>query len=63
MKKWFYMSQKSLKYYLFAIDDDQYCTCKNKNYIHKVMFFVLEASPKFDDESNENLIEKLMYFI
>ena len=37
-KKWFYLSQKSEKYYLLPEEDDPHRTCKNKNYIPRLMF-------------------------
>lgn len=44
------MSKKSAKCYLLANEDDPYRTCKNKNYIVKVMFLVVVTRPRFNDE-------------
>lgn len=61
-EKWFYMSPKSSKFYLLATEDDPYCTCKNKNYIGKVMFLVAVARPRFDDEGNGKFNGKISMF-
>ena len=37
-EKWFYLTQKSEKYYLLPEEDDPHRTCKNKNYIPRLMF-------------------------
>lgn len=59
---WFYMCPKSSKFYLLATEDDPYCTCKNKNYIGKVMFLVAVARPRFDDEGNGKFNGKISMF-
>ena len=46
-EKWFYLSQKSEKYYLLPEEDDPYRTCKNKNYIPRLMFLCVCARPRF----------------
>jgi hypothetical protein len=40
-EKWFYLSQKSERYYLLPNEDEPHCTCKNKNYIPRIMFLCL----------------------
>ncbi|KAI5440536.1 hypothetical protein KIW84_010139 [Lathyrus oleraceus] len=61
-EKWFYMSKNSTNYYLLANEDDPYRTCRNKNYIQKVMFLVAVARPKFDDEDNVTFTGKIGVF-
>jgi hypothetical protein len=46
-KKWFYLSQKSEKYYLLPKEDEPHRTCKNKNYIPRIMFLCVCARPRF----------------
>ncbi|KAL6842938.1 hypothetical protein ACP4OV_027251 [Aristida adscensionis] len=36
-EKWFYLSQKSENYYLLPDEDDPHRTCKNKNYIPRLV--------------------------
>ncbi|XP_066384659.1 uncharacterized protein [Miscanthus floridulus] len=50
-EKWFYLSQKSEKYYLLPEEDDPHRTCKNKNYIPRLMFLCVCARPRFRDEN------------
>ena len=40
---------KSEKYYLLPDEEDAYRTCKNKNYIPKIMFLCVVARPRFRD--------------
>lgn len=61
-EKWFYMSKNSTNYYLLANEDDPYRTCRNKNYIQKIMFLVAVARPKFDDEDNVTFTGKIGVF-
>ncbi|XP_058745183.1 uncharacterized protein LOC131617899 [Vicia villosa] len=61
-EKWFYISKKSPNYYLLANEVDPYRTCKNKNYISKVMFLVAVARPRFDNEGNEIFSGKIGVF-
>jgi hypothetical protein len=61
-EKWFYMTQKTKKYYLLADEDDPYRTCKNKNYINKVMFLVALARPRFDEDNIETFSGKIGIF-
>jgi hypothetical protein len=46
-EKWFFLTQKSEKYYLLPEEDDPHRTCKSKNYIPKIMFLVVCARPRF----------------
>ena len=46
-EKRFYLSQKSEKYYLLPEEDDPHRTCKNKNYIPRLMFLCVCARPRF----------------
>jgi len=48
-EKWFYPTQKSKKYYLLPEEDDPHRTCKNKNYIPRLMFLCVSARPGFRD--------------
>jgi len=48
-EKWFYLTQKSEKYYLLSEEDDPHRTCKNKNYIPRLMFLCVCARPRFRD--------------
>ena len=48
-EKWFYLSQKSESYYLLPEEDDPHRTCKNKNYIPRLMFLCVCARPRFRD--------------
>jgi hypothetical protein len=48
-EKWFYLYQKHKRYYLFPEEDTPHRTCKNKNYIPKLMFLCVCARPRFRD--------------
>jgi hypothetical protein len=48
-EKWYYLSQKSEKYYLLPEEDEPHHTCKNKNYIPRLMFLCVCAWPRFRD--------------
>jgi hypothetical protein len=48
-EKWFYLSQKSERYYLLPKEDDPHRTCKNKNYIPRLMFSCVCARARFRD--------------
>ncbi|MCH88251.1 transposase [Trifolium medium] len=61
-EKWFEMTKKSVKYYLVTDEEDPYRTCRNKNYIPKVMFLVAIARPRFDDEFNVTFTGKIGLF-
>jgi hypothetical protein len=45
-EKWFYLSQKSERYYLLPEEDEPHRTCK-KNYIPRIMFLCVCAWPRF----------------
>jgi hypothetical protein len=48
-EKWFYICQKSEKYYLLPEEDDPHRTSKNKNYIPRLIFLCVVARPRFRD--------------
>ena len=48
-EKWFYLHQTSETYYLLPEEDDPHRTCKNKNYIPRLMFLCVCARPRFRD--------------
>jgi hypothetical protein len=48
-EKWFYLYQKSERVYLLPEEDDPIRTCKNKNYIPRLMFITVVARPRFRD--------------
>ncbi|KAI5439433.1 hypothetical protein KIW84_024998 [Lathyrus oleraceus] len=61
-EKWFYMTKKSANYYLLENENEPYRTCKNKNFIGKVMFLVAVARPRFDDGDKEIFSGKIGVF-
>jgi hypothetical protein len=61
-EKWFEMTKKSTNYYLVADEEDPYRTCRNKNYIPKVMFLVAIAGPRFDEDFNVTFTGKIGVF-
>jgi hypothetical protein len=48
-EKWFYLHQRSENYYLLPEEDEPHRTCKNKNYIPRLMFLCVCARPRFRD--------------
>jgi hypothetical protein len=48
-EKWFYLSKKSENYYLLPEEDEPHRTCKNKNYIPRIMFLCVCTRPRFRD--------------
>jgi hypothetical protein len=48
-EKWFYLYQKSKNVYLLPDEDDPHRTCKNKNYIPRLMFLTVCARLRFRD--------------
>jgi transcriptional regulator with XRE-family HTH domain len=48
-EKWFYLYQKSERYYLLPDEDEPHRSCKNKNYIPRIMFLCVVARPRFKD--------------
>jgi hypothetical protein len=61
-EKWFYMTKKSMKYYLLPDEDEPHRTCKSKNFIGKVMFLTAITRPRFDAEGNETFSGKIGVF-
>ncbi|WOH11132.1 hypothetical protein DCAR_0830611 [Daucus carota subsp. sativus] len=51
-EKWFNLSNKEEKFYLLPDEEEPRRTCKNKNFITKVMFLAAIARPHFDNEGN-----------
>ena len=49
-EKWFYLTRKTGTYYLLPGEEEHYRTCKNKNFIKKIMFFCALARPRMDNE-------------
>ena len=45
-EKWFYLHKKSERYYLLPEEDEPHRTCKNKNYIPRLMFLCVVARPR-----------------
>ena len=48
-EKWFYLHQRSENYYLLPEEDEPHRTCKNKNYIPRLMFLCVCARTRFRD--------------
>ncbi|GJN06793.1 hypothetical protein PR202_ga24555 [Eleusine coracana subsp. coracana] len=48
-EKWFFLTQKSSKYYLLPEEDDPHRTSKSKNYIPQLMFLSVTTRPRFRD--------------
>jgi hypothetical protein len=46
-EKRFFLTQKSVKYYLLPDEDDPHRTSKSKNYIPRLMFLGVSARPRF----------------
>jgi len=46
-EKWFYLHKKLERYYLLPEEDEPHRTCKNKNYIPRIMFLCVCARPRF----------------
>ncbi|OMP03915.1 hypothetical protein COLO4_10110 [Corchorus olitorius] len=61
-EKCFYMTKKIEKYYSLPDEESPYRTCKSKNFIHKVMFLVAMARPRFDEQRNEIFSGKIGVF-
>ena len=61
-EKWFYMTKKSVNYYLLPNEEEPLRTCKSKNFIGKVMFLVAVARPRFDAQGNELFSGKIGVF-
>jgi hypothetical protein len=61
-EKWFYMTKKSMNYYMLPEEDVPERTCKSKNFIGKVMFLVAVARPRYDFDDNETFSGKIGVF-
>ena len=61
-EKWFYISKKSIWYYILPDEKESYHTCKNNNYITKVMFSTAQAHPRFGVQGNEIFYGKMGIF-
>ncbi|OMO71334.1 hypothetical protein CCACVL1_18273 [Corchorus capsularis] len=51
-EKWFYLTRKSVNYYLLLDEEEPHRMCKSKNFIPKVMFLTAVARPRFDAAGN-----------
>jgi hypothetical protein len=60
-EKWFYMAKHFENYYLLQDKDEPYCTCKNKNFIPKVIFLA-DVTRLFDSRGNEIFSGKIGIF-
>jgi hypothetical protein len=61
MRSDFFLTQKSIKYYLLPDEDDPHHTSKSKNYIPCLMFLGVSARPRFHDGVCI-FMEKIRYF-
>jgi len=61
-EKWFYISKKSIWYYILPDEKESYHTCKNNNYITKVMFSTAQAHPRIGVQGNEIFYGKMGIF-
>ncbi|KAK2366852.1 hypothetical protein QL285_080188 [Trifolium repens] len=61
-EKWFYMTKKSMNYYMLPGEDMPERNCKSKNFIGKVMFLVAVARPRYDSDGNETFSGKIGVF-
>lgn len=51
-EKWFNITKKTLRYYTAPDEQQPIRTCKNKNYIPRIMFLTALARPRFDSSGN-----------
>lgn len=51
-EKWFYLSESSVHYYLRKDEESPERSCRNKNFITKVIFLVAVARPRFDTDGD-----------
>uniref|UniRef100_A0A0A9CC03 Transposase n=1 Tax=Arundo donax TaxID=35708 RepID=A0A0A9CC03_ARUDO len=51
-EKWFYLTTKTEKYYTVPDEEQPTRTCKNKNYIPKIMILTVVDRPRFDSDGN-----------
>lgn len=61
-EKWFYLKEKSKKFYLVHDEEDPIFSCQSKNYIPKIMFLVAIARPRFDAQGKEIFSGKIGAF-
>ena len=61
-EKWFYMTKKSVNYYMLQHEDEPLRSCNSKNFIKKIMFLVAVARPRFDAQGNELFSGKIGVF-
>jgi len=61
-EKWFYLKEKSKKFYLVHDEEDPIFSCQSKNYIPKIMFLVAIARPRFDAQGKEIFFGKIGAF-
>lgn len=61
-EKWFLVTQECTNFYLHKNEDQPHRTCKNKNYIEKVMFLAAVARPRFDEVGNQIFSRKIGVF-
>jgi hypothetical protein len=51
-EKWFYITRKTLRYYIISGEQQPTRTCKNMNYIPKIQILTVLARPRFDSNGN-----------
>ena len=51
-EKWYYITRKSSRYYTVPGEEQPTRTCKNKNYIPKIMILTVIARPRFDSDGH-----------
>lgn len=61
-EKWFYLTKKTVKYYMLPHENDPIRSCHSKNFIQKVMFLTAIARPRFDAQGNELFSGKIGIF-
>jgi hypothetical protein len=61
-EKWFRVTKNKNNYYLFCDEDEPYKTCKSKNIIGKLMFLIVVAGLRFNNEKNVTFSGKIGIF-
>ena len=51
-EKWYHITRKTERYYTVPGEEQPTRTCKNKNYIPKIMILTVVARPRFDSNGN-----------
>jgi hypothetical protein len=51
-EKWYFITRKTERYYTIPGEEQPTRTCKNKNYIPKIMVLAVVARPRFDTDGN-----------